>query len=144
MEYYLWIKAFHFMAFISWMAVLFYLPRLYVYHAEHIEKLEFVRVVKIQEDKLYNFIGWPAMLGTVISGIAMIVLNPSMLSGSGWLHAKIFFAFLLLFYHFDNGRYLKLFREDRCFKSGKFFRFYNEVPTILMIGIVICGVLKPF
>ncbi|WP_277641944.1 protoporphyrinogen oxidase HemJ [Wolinella succinogenes] len=144
MEYYMWIKTFHFLAFISWMAMLFYLPRLYVYHAEHIDNKDFVKVVKIQEDKLYNFIGWPAMIATVASGVLMIILNPSMLSSGGWLHAKIVFALLLLAYHFDNGRYLKLFREDRCFKSGKFFRAYNEVPTILMIGIVIFAVLKPF
>jgi len=144
MEYYLWIKVFHFWAFISWMAMLFYLPRLYVYHAEHRENEGFLKVVKIQEDKLFHFIGWPAMISTVASGIVMIWLNPSMLEGTGWLHAKITFAIILLVYHFDLWRYLKLFREDRCAKSGKFFRFYNEVPTIIMIGIVIFAVVKPF
>lgn len=144
MEYYFWIKAFHFVAFTSWMAMLFYLPRLYVYHAENIENREFVKVVKIQEDKLFHFIGWPALIATLCSGIAMIALNPEMFKSGGWLHAKLTFALLLLVYHMDCWRYLKLFREDRCRKSGKFFRVYNEIPTILMIGIVICAVVKPF
>ncbi|MGP1450294.1 MAG: protoporphyrinogen oxidase HemJ [Wolinella sp.] len=144
MEYYMSIKTFHFLSFISWMAMLFYLPRLYVYHAENIQNKGFVEVVKVQESKLYNFIGQPAMIATVASGILMIVINPGLFTSGGWLHAKITLALLLLVYHFDNGRYLRQFREDRCTRSGKFFRFYNEVPTILMIGIVIFAVMKPF
>ncbi len=144
MEYYIHIKIFHYWAFVSWMAMLFYLPRLFVYHAENITNKGFVEVVKIQEQKLYNFIGYPALISTVVSGIAMILINPGLLEGAGWLHAKIAFAVLLIAYHFSLRQYMIAFREDRCFRSGKFFRYYNEVPTVVMIAIVIFVVAKPF
>ncbi|CZE45834.1 protoporphyrinogen oxidase HemJ [Campylobacter geochelonis] len=143
MDYYIYIKYFHYLAFISWMALLFYQPRLYVYHMEHIDNPGFVKVVKIQEDKLYNFIGWPAMLGSLISGIVMIILNPALMQ-MGHIHVKLTVVFLMLLYHFDLGRYLKQLREDRCTKSGKFFRFYNEVPTIAMLIIIWIMIVNPF
>ena len=131
------------MSVLSWMAMMFYLPRLFVYHAENRENKGFCEVVKIQEFKLYRYIGNPAMMATVASGIAMIALNSSILS-EGWLHAKLFFLLLLLGYHHECGRYVKMFNNDGCLKSGKFFRYFNEIPTILMIGIVIFVVVKPF
>ena len=129
---------------ISWMAMLFYLPRLYVYHAEHTSNSGFVEVVAIQEEKLYRFIGVPAMWATVLSGIAMITLNPGLFQGGGWLHAKLTAAVLLILYHFTLGRYKKQLQAGTCTKSGKFFRMYNEIPTMLMIFIVIMVVVKPF
>lgn len=144
MEYYLWIKAFHIMSVLSWMAMLFYLPRLFVYHAEHRENRGFVEVVKIQEHKLFYYIGHPAMIATVGSGLLMICLNPEMFNSGGWLHAKLTLAALMVVYHYDCRRHLKLLAEDRSTKSGKFFRAYNEIPTILMIGIVIFVIVKPF
>ncbi len=132
------------MAVMSWMAMLFYLPRLFVYHAENADNEAFIKVAKIQEAKLYNFIGKPAMIATVLSGVIMIALNPAVFFGGGWMHAKIAFVVLLLLYHVDCGRYVRLFRNDSCTKTGKFFRFYNEIPTLLMIGIVIFVVVKPF
>ena len=144
MEYYNWILAFHVMSFISWMAMLFYLPRLYVYHAEHASNAGFTEVVAIQEDKLYHFIGVPAMWATILSGSAMIALNPGLFQSGGWLHAKLTAAALLIIYHFTLGRYKKKLQTGSCNKSGKFFRMYNEVPTILMIFIVIMVVVKPF
>lgn len=144
MEYYTWILAFHVLSFISWMAMLFYLPRLFVYHSEHKEKKEFVEVAKIQEYKLYKYIGVPAMWATVISGISMLLLNPSLLSGGGWMHAKITVVILLIAYSYSLGFYRKQLEADNCEKSGKFFRAYNEVPTILAIFIVIFVVVKPF
>ena len=143
MEYYLWIKAFHIMSVISWMAMLFYLPRLFVYHAEHRENKGFVDVVKIQEHKLYYFIGVPAFWASVLSGGAMIALSPEMFRSGMWLHIKLTAALLLVLYHFSLRKFLIAFKEDRCTKSGKFFRIYNEVPTILMIVIVIMAVVKP-
>ena len=143
MQYYLWIKAFHIMSVISWMAMLFYLPRLFVYHAEHKDNAGFVEVVKIQEHKLYYFIGVPAFWASVLSGGAMIALNPAMFHSGLWLHIKLTAAILLIVYHFSLRYFLIKFKEDRCEKSGKFFRFYNEVPTILMIIIVIMAVVKP-
>ena len=89
MEYYNWILAFHVMSLISWMAVLFYLPRLFVYHTEHAGNAGFVEVVKIQEYKIYHYIGVPAMWATILSGGAMIALNPGLFQSGGWLHAKL-------------------------------------------------------
>lgn len=138
-----WIKWLHFLAFISWMATLFYLPRLYVYHQEHSHKKEFVEVVKIQEDKLFYFIGQPSMIVTIISGILMISANNTLMH-LGYFHLKLLCVVLLLIYHFDCLRYLKQLKNDTCTKSGKFFRAYNEVPTIIMIGIITAMIIKPF
>ncbi len=143
LENYLWIKWLHFLAFISWMATLFYLPRLYVYHQEHSHKKEFVEVVKIQEDKLFYFIGQPSMIVTVLTGILMIVANQALLQ-AGYFHLKLLCAVLLLIYHFDCLRYLKQLKNDTCNKSGKFFRAYNEVPTLIMIGIITAMIIQPF
>lgn len=140
---YIYVKIFHILSFVSWMAMLFYLPRLFVYHAEHIENNGFVEVVKIQEAKLFNFIGYPAMLATLLSGIWLLMLDTTLLKG-GFMHTKILIVVLLVAYHFSLYRYMVAFREDRCFKSGKFFRAYNEVPTIALIFITILIILRPF
>ena len=131
------------MSFASWMAMLFYQPRLYVYHQEHHENSGFVDVVRIQEDKLYNFIGTPALWATVLSGGAMIALLPELFNSGMWLHIKLTVALLLVIYHFSLGYYRKKLLDGSCTKSGKFFRFYNEVPTIAMLIIVIMVVIKP-
>ncbi|MBT5934114.1 protoporphyrinogen oxidase HemJ [Sulfurimonas sp.] len=133
---------FHVISFISWFAVLFYLPRLFVYHAENIENKGFVEVVKVQEMKLYKYIGVPSMWASVVSGLGLAYMYG--FAGNGWIHAKITFVFLLMVYFFSMNKYRKEFLEDRCIKSGKFFRMYNEVPTILMIIIVAMVVFKPF
>ena len=143
MAYYTWILAFHVMSFMSWMAMLFYLPRLYVYHREHAQNADFVSVVKIQEYKLYKYIGLPAMWATIISGIAMIMLNPAMFQSGVWLHTKLIFAALMTAYSFSLERIRLKLEADPYYQSGKFFRFYNEVPTLLMIVIVIMVVIKP-
>ena len=143
MEYYSWILSFHVMSVLSWMAMLFYQPRLYVYHREHADNAGFVEVVQIQEYKLYKYIGLPAMWATIISGAAMMYLVPSMLDGSSWLIIKLIFAALLIAFSFSLEYIRVRLIEDPTYKSGKFFRFYNEVPTLLMIVIVIMVVLKP-
>ncbi len=144
MEYYYWIKALHVVAFVSWMAVLFYLPRLFVYHTEHKEKKDFVKVVKIQEDRLYYFIGTPAIIITIITGALMIALNVDLLKSGGWLHLKLLFAFFLIIFHLDCGRRLKQLKNDIYLKSGKFYRIYNEIPTVALFVIAISAILKPF
>ncbi len=143
MEYYTWILAFHVMSFVSWMAMLFYQPRLYVYHSEHADNPGFVEVVKIQEYKLFKYIGVPAMWATILSGGAMLWLNPALLK-MPWMHAKLLFVAILIAYHFTLEYHRKKLLENPHFKPGKFYRFYNEVPTLLMIGIVIFVVVKPF
>ncbi len=144
MEYYTWILAFHVMSFTSWMAMLFYLPRLFIYHREHSDNLDFVKVVKIQEYKLYAYIGVPAMWATLISGTVMLYLNPAIFQSGGWMHAKLLFLVFLIAYSFSLNSIRKKLIDNPEYKSGKYFRFYNEVPTLLMIAIVIMVVIKPF
>jgi len=145
---YNWILWFHVVSFISWFAALFYLPRLFVYHAENIENKGFVEVAKIQEMKLFKYIGVPAMWATIISGSVMIYLSIegdfNLFKTGGWLHAKLFFVALLIIYFYSMNHYRVQLLEDRCQKSGKFFRIYNEVPTILMLLIVAMVVIRPF
>lgn len=144
MEYYLWIKTLHILSFLSWMAMLFYLPRLFVYHSENKDNAGFVEVAKIQEYKLYKYIGNPAMIATVVTGVVMLFMVPELLTGAGFMHAKITMVVLLLVYHFSLNIYRKRLADGSCKKSGKFFRIYNEVPTILAIFIVVFIVVRPF
>ena len=128
MEYYTWVLTFHVVAFMSWMAMLFYLPRLFVYHVENIEKKEFVEVVKIQEYKIYKYIGAPAMWATIASGITMLALNPILLdfNTNPWMYAKLFMLLILVGYSFSLETYRKQLENDSCTKSGKFFRMYMK------------------
>jgi putative membrane protein len=144
MEYYNWILAFHVMSVLSWMAMLFYLPRLFIYHVEHKENGKaFTDVIEIQERKLYSFIGVPAFWATLISGLAMIALNMALFESGVWLYVKLFALVLLIAYHFSLNSIRKKLLDGTCTKTGKQLRFYNEVPTILMIIIVIMVVIKP-
>ena len=146
MEYYTWILTFHVVAFMSWMAMLFYLPRLFVYHVENIDKKEYVEIVKIQEFKIYKYIGAPAMWATIVSGITMLILNPILLDFSlnPWMYAKLSALILLITYSFSLEKYRKELNHDICKKSGKFFRMYNEMPTMLAILIVGFVITKSF
>ena len=138
---YEWVLWFHVISFISWFAVLFYLPRLYVYHAENIENKGFVEVVKVQEYKLFKYIGVPSMWTTILSGSYLIYVIG--FEGNAWLHVKLLFVAFLIVYFYSLEKLRKEFAEDRCERSGKFFRMYNEVPTLLMLVIVAMVVVKP-
>ena len=142
MEYYTWILTFHIMAMMSWMAMLFYQPRLYVYHTEHQKKAQFVEVVEIQEYKMYKYIGIPAMWATVLSGAAMIFLNPYLLTD--WMYAKLFVLVLLIAYTYSLGYYMNQLKQGIYTNSGNFFRAYTEVPTILSLLIVGYVITKTF
>lgn len=144
MAYYHWILAFHVMSFISWMAFLFYMPRLFIYHRENVETEDFTDIVKIQEYKLQNIIGIPAMWATVLSGITMLYLNSSIFSSADWMHAKLFALVFLLVYHVSLTKIRLIMIDNPHYKSSKWFRVYNEAPTLLMIFIVIMVVVKPF
>ena len=144
MEYYSWILSFHVMSFMSWMAMLFYLPRLFVYHVEHAHKSEFVEVVKIQEYKIYKYIGLPAFWATLLSGTAMLIVNPVLFETGTWLYAKITMVVLLSAYSFSLEYFRVKLEKGECERSGKFFRAYNEVPTLLSLLIVGYVVLKTF
>ena len=144
MAYYNWILAFHVMSFVSWMAMLFYLPRLFIYHRENADTKAFTDIVEIQEYKLFKYIGVPAMWATLISGTTMLYLNSSIFSSGGWMHAKLLFVAFLLAYHISLGKIRTIMIDNPHFKSSKWLRVYNEAPTLLMIFIVIMVVVKPF
>lgn len=144
MQYYTWILWFHIISMVAWFAVLFYMPRLFVYHAENADNKGFVDVVKVMERKIYYAIGVPSMWATIISGAVMIALNPGLFQSGGWLHAKLTLVAILIGYFFSMGHYYKKLLADECNKSGKFFRYYNEAPTILLLLIVAMVIVKPF
>jgi putative membrane protein len=134
---------------VSWFAVLFYLPRLFVYHAENADNSGFIEVVKVMEMKIYKYIGVPAFWATLLSGLALMYLatdyyGTSIFKMGGWFHAKLFFVVILIAYFFSLGRLRLKLLDDSCTKSGKFFRYYNEVPTILLLLIVAMVIVKPF
>ena len=135
MDYYLEILAFHIVAVLSWMSLVFYMPRLFVYHQEHKDKKDFTDVVKVQELKIYKIIGFPAMIASLISGGVLIFLNPSLMQ-QGWFHAKLFMLLLMVAYTFSLEYFRKVLAEEKCTKGGQFFRAYNEVPTLFAILIV--------
>ncbi len=141
---YLWIKALHVISVISWMAVLFYLPRLFIYHVENKDKREFVSIVKVMEYKLHKFIGIPAFWGTVITGILMLFMNSDIFKSGGWIHLKLTMAVLLILYYIHLAFIRKNLEKENYIYSSKFLRIYNEVPTILMIIIVIMVIVRPF
>jgi putative membrane protein len=143
MEYYTWILTFHIMGVLSWMAMLFYQPRLYVYHTEHKDKKEFCEVVEIQEKKMYSFIGVPAMWATILSGAVMIFLNPALLE-QDWMIAKLIVLIGLIGYSHSLGLMMKRLKNKDFKYSGNFFRAYNEVPTILALLIVAYVIVKTF
>lgn len=140
MDTYLIFKSLHLVSMVAWFAGLFYLPRLFVYHVEHPAAAP---TLTIMEHKLARFIMLPAAISTFVFGMAMVLMSPEILQ-MGWLHAKFGLVAILVAYHIS----LEVFRTDfilgRNPKSGKFFRMYNEVPTLLLIAIVVLAVLKPF
>jgi putative membrane protein len=129
------ILAFHIVSVLSWMAMLFYLPRLYVYHQENQDKKEFLKIVKIQEFKLYKYIGAPAMWTTLFSGITLLYINIDLLN-QNWMQLKLLLITLLVGYSISLEFFRRKLQDDNCKRDGKFFRAYNEVPTILAILIV--------
>ncbi len=140
-----WTLWFHIISMISWFAVLFYLPRLFVYHSEQADKAEFVEVVEVMEYKIYTYIGVPAFWATLLSGLVLIYLYPTnIFTTGGWFHTKLLFVVFLTAYFFSLGWFRKKLMQNATYKSGKFFRMYNEVPTLLMLVIVAMVIVKPF
>jgi len=144
MAYYTWILAFHVMSFVSWMAFLFYMPRLFIYHRENAHVEAFTNVVKVQEYKLHRIIGVPAMWATLLSGIVMLYLNTGIFESGAWMYAKLLALSFLLAYHISLGKIRIIMIDNQEYKSSKWFRVYNEIPTLLMMFIVIMVVVKPF
>jgi putative membrane protein len=138
----LWIKAFHIMAVIAWMAGLFYLPRLFVYHADAKVGGEQSATFKVMERRLLKGIMNPSMIAVWLSGPWIAYLEGAF--ASPWLHAKLFGVLLLSGFHAHLSRTTKTFAADANRRSPRYFRIINEVPTVLMAAIVILVVVKPF
>jgi putative membrane protein len=143
MNIYLAYKALHLIAVISWMAGLLYLPRIFVYHTENQSDKNISRVFKTMERKLYFYIMTPAMITSWIFGLLLISSIGFEQLSTYWLKAKLVLVLLLTIYHFYLGVFLKKFKIDINTKSSKFFRFFNEVPTILLILIIFIVIFKP-
>lgn len=139
----LWLKALHVIAVVCWFAGLFYLPRLFVYHADTAD-LPGRERFKVMERKLYRGIMWPSLVLTVVFGLWMLGGNWAYYKTQGWLHAKLALVVLLVVYHFLCGHYLRAFAEDRNRKSHVFFRVFNELPVLALVAIVILVIVRPF
>jgi putative membrane protein len=140
----LWLKAFHLIFMVTWFAGLFYLPRLFVYHALSSDSVSRERF-KIMERKLYYGIMTPGMLLTLLFGVWMLADYAwALYRSSGWLHAKLALLALLVGYHVLCGKWLADFKHDRNQHSHVYFRWMNEVPVLFLFGIVILAVIKPF
>ncbi len=141
---YLWIKALHIISVIAWMAGLLYLPRLFVYHTEAKPGSELSETLKVMERRLLKYIMNPAMASSLLFGGLLLAGYGADEWIQGWLHGKLGLAVLLLAAHMSMGKWRREFAEDRNTRAQKFYRIANEVPTVLMIGIVILAVVRPF
>jgi putative membrane protein len=139
---YLWVKALHVVAVIAWLAALLYLPRLMVYHCEAETGSKQSETFKVMEARLLRMIATPAMVVAWVSGLWLIYEGE--LFGAGWLQAKLALVLGLSALHGINAKWVKDFATDRSRRSAGFYRVANEVPTIVMIGIVILVIVKPF
>jgi putative membrane protein len=141
-DYYLVIKALHLISVISWMAGMLYLPRLYVYHADCEVGSKASEMLKVMERRLLRFIINPAMVATFVFG-GLLLTQPGIFA-FGWLHMKLGLLFFLMGFHGMCARWRKDFAADNNKKSARFFRIANEVPTLIMVAIVLLAVIKPF
>ncbi len=137
----IWLKAFHVIAMVTWFAGLFYLPRLFVYHADAGDWISVERF-RIMERRLFMIMTIGG-IATVALGVAMIVAAPGYLK-MGWLHVKLALVMLLLVYHGMCWKFVQDFAHDRRTHGSRWFRAFNEVPSLLLVGIVILAIVKPF
>ncbi len=139
----LWIKAFHIISVITWFAALFYLPRLFVYHAMSQDKISIERF-KVMERKLYRGIMTPSMVLAVVLGAWMVIDGWEIYKMQYWLHVKLALAIPLIAYHFYCGRLLQVFKQDENTRSDVFYRWFNEFPVLILVAVVVLVVVKPF
>ena len=142
MNLYLLFKSLHLIAVISWMAGLLYLPRIFVYHSETNDTSQ-KTVFKTMERKLYNYIMMPAMMLSWLFGVLLIHSLSFSVFSELWMQIKIISVVILTYYHFTLGKYLNDFAIDNNQKSPKFFRIYNEIPTIILIVVIFIVIFKP-
>ena len=146
MNTYLLFKSIHLIAVISWMAGLLYLPRIFVYHSDAVlnkKSDDLISTFKIMERRLFIYIMSPAMIISWIFGILLIHTIGIHNIGFLWLQLKLIFVIILTFYHFFLLQCLRKFTENKNSFSSKFYRIINEIPTILLIGIILVVVFKP-
>jgi protoporphyrinogen IX oxidase len=138
----LWLKALHVMAFTAWMAGMWYLPRLVVYHAKLPVGSPGSETFKVMERRLLKAITTPAMIVTLVAGVALASVQGQW--DEGWLHGKLLLVVLMLGCHGVLAAHVRRFAADERPKSAMWYRVFNEAPTVLFIGIVLLAVLKPF
>lgn len=138
----LWFKALHIIAMVCWFAALFYLPRLFVYHAMAEDKTSIDRF-KIMERKLYRGIGTPSMIATFVFGGILVSYAPEFYAESIWFHIKLTLVLILAAYHGYCGRILKRFATDDNRKGHVYYRWFNEFPVLILVAVVILVVVKP-
>lgn len=138
----LWVKAFHVIAMVAWFAGLFYLPRLYVYHADATDSISLERF-EVMERRLYFGIMWPAALLTTALGLFLLSFSWDYYKKAPWMHAKLGLVVLLWGYHLACGHFRKRFSLDKNDKGSKFYRIFNELPTLLLVAIVCLVIVKP-
>ncbi len=138
----LWLKALHLIAVVAWFAGLFYMFRLFVYHAENTEKPEVTDVLKTMAWRLYRVITTPALIASFVFGLGMVALQPGYLS-LGWFQAKLGLVLGLAGYHGYVGRVRRRFAADDVYLTSRQCRIRNEIPTLFLIAIVLLAVLRP-
>ena len=146
MNTYLLFKSIHLIAVISWMAGLLYLPRIFVYHSEAVQNNkpeDLMSTFKTMEQRLFTYIMNPAMIVSWIFGVLLIYSVGIDNLSTFWLQLKLFFVIILTIYHFFLFQHLRKFTENSNSYSPKFYRIINEIPTILLIGIIFIIVFKP-
>lgn len=143
-QFYPWIKALHIISVVAWMAGLLYLPRLFVYHCDAPKGSVQSETFKLMERRLLRGIMNPAMGAAYVFGI-MLLLTPGIVDwGAGWIYLKLLLVMILTGFHHALADWRKAFAEDRNARPARFYRLANEVPTVLMIGIVVLIVVRPF
>ena len=143
MNTYLLFKSLHLIAVVSWMAGLLYLPRIFVYHTENNSEEKVSEIFKVMEKKLYFYIMTPAMTLSWLFGLLLIHSIGFQQLGQTWMLLKLLFIVILTFYHFYLGKLLGQFKTDNNRHSHKFYRYINEIPTILLILIIFVVIFKP-
>ena len=143
MNTYLLFKSLHLISVVSWMAGLLYLPRIFVYHVENIEKKQATDIFEVMERKLYNYIMRPAMILTWLLGIILIYLNGLEIFSQLWMQLKLFLVILLSIFHEYLGKCIISLKNNSNKKSAKYFRIINEIPTATLIFVVFLVVFKP-
>lgn len=137
-----WVLVLHIISVISWMAGLLYLPRLFIYHVEAKRGSELSETFKTMERRLFRAIMTPAMIASWIFGLWLAYITEAF--SEGWFHGKLLLVILMSVAHMAMARWRKDFEQDNNVRSAKYFRIANEVPTLLMIAIVVLVVVKPF